>query len=132
MPMLDAALFLCTVAGVIDGDSLRCKDGVRVALHAIDAPPLDGCGKRGGCAAVDPGKARQALTRITLGKTLRCERTGKREGLVTAWCRVAGADVSCALYRGGWAVRVAENDRPRRLCRHRSLVPTNFLPNAEQ
>ncbi len=129
--MLSAALFLCTVTSVTDGDSLRCGDGTRIALHAIDAPPLGGCGTSRDCARVDPARARAALTRITLGKTLRCERTGEREGLVTAWCRVAGADVSCAMYRGGWAVRVATSDRPRRLCRHRSLVPTNFLPNAE-
>lgn len=129
--MLSAALFLCTVASVTDGDSFRCADGVRVALHAIDAPPLGGCGTSEDCARVDPAKAKAALTRITLGKRLRCERTGGKAGLVTAWCRVAGADVSCAMYRGGWALRVAHNDRPRRLCRRRSLVPVNFLPNAE-
>ncbi len=129
--MLAAALFLCTVASVADGDSLRCEDGTQVELHAIDAPELGGCRKGRPCTDIDPRKAQAALTRITLGKRLRCEPTGKIDGRVTAWCRVAGADVSCAMYRGGWAVRIAQTDRPRRLCRHRSLVPVNFLPNAE-
>jgi endonuclease YncB( thermonuclease family) len=126
--MLSAALFLCTVASVTDGDTFRCADGTRVALHAVDAPALGGCRRSEECAEVDPRKAKAALTRITFGKTLRCERTGQSKGLVTAWCRVAGADVSCAMYRGGWAVRIAAVDRPRRLCRHRRLVPVDLVP----
>ena len=130
--MLGAALFLCTVTAVADGDTLRCADGRRIGLHAIDAPDLHGCRADRPCAAVDPAQAKAALTRIALGKSLRCESAGKRDGVMTAWCRLAGADVSCAMYRGGWAIRIAQVDRPRRLCRHRSLVPVNLLPNAEQ
>ena len=127
--MLSAAFFLCTVASVADGDTFRCGDGTRVRLHAIDAPGIRPCPKRRLCAADTARKAKAALSRIVLGKTLRCERTGKTNNLVTAWCRIAGADVSCAMYRGGWAVRLPDNDRPRRLCRYRSLTPTHLLPS---
>ncbi len=123
-----AAFFLCTVASVTDGDTFRCTDGTRVRLQAIDAPEMDNCQKGRACAPGDPLKARAALGRIALNKTLRCERTGNSYNRVTAWCRIGGADLSCAMYRGGWAIRLAKYDRPRRLCRHRSLVPTNFLP----
>jgi endonuclease YncB( thermonuclease family) len=126
--MLGPAIFLCTVAGVTDGDTLRCADGTRVALHAIDAPELGSCPRGRDCAPGDPNKAKAALTRIALGKRLRCEQTGKIGNGVTAWCSVAGADLSCALYRGGWAVRLPHTDRPRRLCRYRSLTPSSLLP----
>ncbi len=128
--MLAAALFTCTVASVTDGDTFRCGDGTRVRLQAIDAPEMNGCPKDRVCAPGNAQRSKEALTRLVLNKTLRCEPTGKSYSRVTAWCRLAGADVSCAMYRGNWAVRLAQFDRPRRLCRHRSLVPINLLPNA--
>jgi endonuclease YncB( thermonuclease family) len=126
--MLSAVFFLCTVASVADGDTFRCTDGTRVRLHAIDAPEVRPCARGRGCDADTARKAKAALSRIVLDKSLRCERTGKANNVVTAWCRMAGADVSCAMYRGGWAVRLPANDRPRRLCRFRSLTPTHLLP----
>ena len=125
--MLAGAFFLCTVASVTDGDTFRCTDGTRVRLHAIDAPEMEPCRSGRVCVPGDPHKAKAALSRITLNKTLRCERTGKSYNRVTAWCRIAGADVSCAMYRGGWAVRLAKFDRPRRLCRYRSLTRSDLI-----
>lgn len=112
--MLSAAIFLCTVVSVTDGDTFRCADGTRVRLQAIDAPEAGPCPRGRGCTPGDPRKSRAVLTRIVLHKKLRCERTGKSYDRVTAWCSVAGADVSCAMYRGGWAVRLPQYDRPRR------------------
>lgn len=126
--MLAAAAFLCTVTAVIDGDTFRCAEGMRVSLHAVDAPELGPCRRGGQCPPADADRAKAALTRITLNKRLRCERVGGDSVDISAWCRVAGADVSCALYRGGWAVRVPERDRPRRLCRYRSLTPSWLIP----
>ena len=126
--MLAAALFLRTVVSVSDGDTFRCADGTRVSLQAIDAPELGRCRRGDECAPGDADRSKAALARIALNKTLRCEPTGRNDQGVTAWCTVAGADVSCALYRAGWAVRVAEQDRPRRLCRYRSLTPSWLIP----
>ena len=127
--MLAAAIFLCTVAAVADGDTLRCSDGRVVSLHAVAAPDLGPCRRKESCGRADAQRSRAALARITLGKRLRCEPAASSPDGVTAWCSVAGADVSCAMYRGGWAIRVPERDRPRRLCRYRSLTPSWLLPD---
>lgn len=115
--MIAAALFLCTVAAVTDGDTFRCTDGTRVRLQAIDAPETRGCRRGRTCAPGDGQASKRALERMVADRTLRCERTGRSYERVTAWCSVGGVDVSCALYRGGWAVRVARYDRDNRLCR---------------
>jgi endonuclease YncB( thermonuclease family) len=112
-------IFLCIVASVSDGDTLRCTDGTRVRLAAIDSPELPGHCRRGRhCAPGDPYAARASLTKLAAGKTLRCERTGKSWNRVTAWCRAGSVDLSCAQYRAGYAIRLPEYDRGRRLCRH--------------
>jgi endonuclease YncB( thermonuclease family) len=36
---------------------------------------------------------------------------------VAAWCSVNGMDLSCAMIRSGHAVRLAQHDKDRRLCR---------------
>jgi endonuclease YncB( thermonuclease family) len=126
--MLNAAIFLCTVASVSDETSFRCADGLRVRLHAVGLKEAGPCQRGTDCTRLDARKSKAALGRIVLNKKLRCEPTSRNGDRVTAWCSVAGADVSCALYRGGWAMRLAQHDRPRRLCRHRSLTPTHLLP----
>lgn len=41
VPPVREPLLACVVASVHDGDSLRCRDGMRVRLLLIDAPELD-------------------------------------------------------------------------------------------
>lgn len=116
--MLAGAIFLCAVAYVHDGDSLRCADGTRVRLHAIDTPEMPGACRPGRqCAPGDPYKAKAALEKIAAGKTLRCEKTGTSYNRVTAYCSANGVDLSCAMFRSGYAVRLPQFDRDRRLCR---------------
>ncbi len=116
--MIAAALFLCTVASVHDGDTFRCQDGTRIRLHAIDTPEMPGtCRKGRKCVPGNPYRAKAALERLALRKTLRCEKTGTSYKRVTAYCSVGGVDLSCAMVRGGYAVRVPKYDRQRRLCR---------------
>jgi micrococcal nuclease len=47
-------LALCLVASVTDGDTLRCQDGARLRLAAIDSPELHGCRPGRHCAPGDP------------------------------------------------------------------------------
>lgn len=116
--MIAAALFLCTVSAVTDGDSLRCTDGTRVRLHAIDTPEMPGACRQGRvCAPGNPHQARAALVKLAAGKTLKCQKTGTSWERVTAYCSADGRDLSCAMYRGGYAVRLEQFDRNRRLCR---------------
>jgi endonuclease YncB( thermonuclease family) len=115
--MISPLIFACLVTSAFDGDTLRCADGTRVRLQAIDAPEMRKCRKGRTCAPGDPVAAKAALSRLALGKTLRCRKTGTSYSRITAWCRVDGIDLSCAMFSAGHAVRVARYDTPRRLCR---------------
>lgn len=108
--------FLCLVTAVHDGDTLRCQSGTRVRLDGIDAPEIDRapCRYRS-CAPGSAIASRDALRKMAMGKTLRCQATGRSYERVTAWCSVDGRDVSCAMVRGGWAIH--RWDRSQQLCR---------------
>lgn len=116
MIALAAAMFLCPVASVYDGDTLTCLDGARVRLAAVDAPEIRKCREGRICAPGDPKRSKARLEKLTLGRTLVCSPTGKSWGRIVAYCSVMGPDLSCSLYRGRYAVRVPEFDRDRRLC----------------
>lgn len=112
-------VFLCPVAAVTDGDSLRCRDGTRVRLHAIAARERDGgCSLGHPCPAASAEQAALALQRLATGATLQCERTGSSFDRVTAICWTAtGVEVNCALVRQGVVALWDRYDRQRRLCR---------------
>ncbi len=109
--------FLCFVAIVTDGDTFVCGDGTKIRLAAVDAAELRPCRKGRVCAPGNPHLARQALVKLAAGKTLQCTRTGTSWGRITAWCRAGAVDLSCAQYKAGLAIRLAQFDRERRLCR---------------
>ena len=110
--------FICAVAYVHDGDTFRCTDGTRVRLSAIDTPEMPGACRPGRrCAPGSPYAAKAALEALIVGRTVRCEAVGTTYNRVAAWCSVGGVDLSCAMVRGGYAVRLPQFDRERRLCR---------------
>lgn len=112
-------ILLCAVAYVNDGDTLRCFDGTRVRLAAIDAPEMHGCHGRPGrvCVSGDPVASKRNLERLTLGRTLQCRQTGTSDNRIVAWCSADGADLSCAQVTGGFAVHWLTYDRRGELCR---------------
>jgi endonuclease YncB( thermonuclease family) len=96
------ALFLCAVAAITDGDTLRCEDGTRVRLAGISARERNGtCLRSHPCPAASAEEATAALRRIVAGQTLRCQATGMTFGRVAAWCWSGRVDVSCAMVRSG-------------------------------
>jgi endonuclease YncB( thermonuclease family) len=98
--------FLCLVASVTDGDTLRCADGTRVRLAGIDAPEMPGhCAKWRQCTPGDPFAAKQALARVAGGKALQCEKLGASYNRVLATCRIAGFEPACYMVTHGYAVR---------------------------
>lgn len=110
--------FSCVVRYVTDGDTFRCADGTRVRLSSIDTPEMPGACRPGRtCAPGDPYAAKAALERLIGGRTVQCERVGTSYNRVAAWCSSGGVDLSCAMLRGGYAIRLAEFDKGRRLCR---------------
>lgn len=84
-----AALFLCTVAAVTDGDTLRCTDSTRVRLAGIDAPELHACPRTRTCAPGDAQASKRALERLATG-TLQCRHVGWSYRRRVAWCEAGG------------------------------------------
>lgn len=124
--------FECTPTRVWDGDGpVWCAEGPRVRLAGIAAKEIDGtCRANQPCPDADPKDSRDALARLlgkpvgqsaeghvlVRGPVLRCVSEGGAGGSRTAaWCvspRVG--DVSCAMVRGGWALRWARYWRTHR------------------
>jgi endonuclease YncB( thermonuclease family) len=116
--MARKASFSCNIRYVTDGDTFRCTDGTRVRLSSIDTPEMPGSCRIGRtCAPGDPFAAKAALERLISGRTVQCEPVGMSYNRVAAWCSVGGIDLSCAMVRGGHAIRLPQFDTARRLCR---------------
>lgn len=114
------AIFLCFVTAVHDGDTFTCLNQQqrqwKVRLEAIDAPEIGRCPSWKHCTPGDAQASRRALSRMILHRSIDCKRTGRSYQRITAWCTTpAGADVSCAMHRAGFAVQ--RYDRDQRLCR---------------
>ena len=115
--------FVCTPTRVWDGDGpVWCAEGPRIRLAGIAAREHDGsCRSNQPCPAADATEARDALVRLVgtptgtsaqghvlvRGPTMRCLSKGPGGGTRTAaWCvSPRGGDISCAMVRGGWALR---------------------------
>jgi endonuclease YncB( thermonuclease family) len=114
------ALITGTVTSVTDGDTFRLGDGTRIRLQGIDANEKNGsC--HNACAPMSGVAAKAHLSRLALGKQVRCDTTGKSYKRITAWCRVGSVDLSCAQMRAGAAVRWPRYDPAGRLlaCRRK-------------
>jgi endonuclease YncB( thermonuclease family) len=115
--------FDCTPTAVWDGDGpVWCDEGPRIRLAGIAAREADGsCRSNQPCPAADATVARDALVQLVgratglrstghvsvEGPTMRCASDGDAGGSRTAaWCvSPKGGDLSCAMVRGGWALR---------------------------
>lgn len=120
-----AETFTCTVTKVHDGDGpIWCAETdsegkpIKIRLQAIAARELDEtCSPGHPCPDASGAEARQALAKLALGHTLRCEATGTSYSRVTAWCwRGDGVELNCAMVESGTALRWAKFDRAGRLC----------------
>lgn len=129
------AAFTCTPTRVWDGDGpIWCAEGPKIRLAGIAAREIDGTCRRGHpCPNVSGAQARDALVSLVgeargrsseghvlvSARPLRCVSQGSAKGERTAArCRTAaGIDLSCAMIRSGHALRWAQYDRRRELCR---------------
>ena len=130
VPLLAAAavvpagqVFACTPTRVWDGDGpVWCEEGPRIRLAGIAAREHDGsCRANQPCPDADATEARNALVRLVgapvgtsrqghvlvRGPVMRCVSEGPGGGSRTAaWCvSPRGGDLSCAMVRGGWALK---------------------------
>jgi len=86
----------CTVARVIDGDTLQCTDGRRIRLRGIDAPER---GERGHRAATE------ALRRRVEGRSVTVTPHHMNRGRIVADVTVEGRNVGQELDRLGHSKR---------------------------
>lgn len=132
--------FACQPVMVWDGDSFTCSDGRKVRVAGIAAREVrrepSGDVVDAGCRSVHPCPttsgiaSRRALAGflgdirgtgpnghiLVSGPALRCTSTGSAGGdRVAAWCVSPRAgDLSCAMVRGGYALKWARHWRARR------------------
>lgn len=111
--------FLCHVAYVNDGDTLRCKDGTRVRLHAVAAREADEtCSPGHPCPAASAASATAELHRLAADRTISCEQIGQSYNRVTAICWTpTQVEINCAMIRSGTTVVWEKFHRQRPLCR---------------
>jgi endonuclease YncB( thermonuclease family) len=133
--------FTCTPIRVWDGDGpIWCAEGPKIRLAAVAAREVGlrggrvvdaGCNPGHPCPNTDGVVARDALVGLIgrstgrastghvliRGTALRCVSEGSGKGSRTAaWCSGIKGDLSCAMVRGGYALRWGQHDRDRRLC----------------
>lgn len=78
----------CDVAYVNDGDTLRCRDGARIRLHATAARERDGtCSPGHPCPAASAEAATRELRAMVSGGRLQCEPTGEFGSLLESSSR---------------------------------------------
>lgn len=117
--------FVCTPTRVWDGDGpVWCAEGPRIRLAGIAARESDEtCRANQPCPTVSAKEARDALVNLVgkptgvgpeghvlvSGPPMDCLSEGGAGGSRTAaWCRSPrSGDISCAMVRGGWALRWA-------------------------
>lgn len=109
--------FVCDVAFVNDGDTLRCRDGTRVRLHAIAARETDNsCSPGHPCPTASAAASTAALTRLA-GDRITCLRTGQSYERVTAICHnTSGVEINCAMVESGAAVVWERFNRQHPIC----------------
>jgi endonuclease YncB( thermonuclease family) len=126
--------FICTPVRVWDGDGpIWCAEGPKIRLAGIAAREIDeSCRPGHPCPRGSGRAARDALVRligtprglsrqghvIVSGRPLRCMSHGSGKGERTAASCVTGAgvDLSCAMVRGGHALRWQQHERRGRVC----------------
>lgn len=110
--------FACDVAYVNDGDTLRCRDGTRVRLHAIAARETDNsCSPGHPCPTASAATSTAALTRLA-GNKITCIRIGQSYERVTAICHnTSGVEINCAMVETGAALIWDRFNRQRPICR---------------
>lgn len=113
------ATLSCPVAHITDGDTLRCREGTRIRLHAVAARETDEtCSPGHPCPQATAAAATRELRRLAAGRTLQCEPTGRSYDRITAICWTPqGVEINCAMIRSGTALIWARFDRQSPLCR---------------
>lgn len=119
LPAQERGSLICPVAYINDGDTLRCRDGTRIRLHAVAARESDEtCSTGHPCPAASAASATAELRHLASGRTITCEPMGQSGDRVTAICWTpAGREINCAMIRSGTTVIWDRFNRQSPLCR---------------
>lgn len=105
--LASAALFVCSPARAVDGDTLRCGAFGLVRLQGIDAPEMPGHCRAGRvCTPGDGRRAMAALAHAIKRGPVTCMAAGRDAyGRLLARCESGRVDLSCTMLASGQAVR---------------------------
>ncbi len=98
-------------ARIVDGDSIEL-DGLRVRLRGIDAPEYRQMCRRDGHDYACGRQSREALLRMTRGRTVLC--TGGRNdqyGRLLGDCSADGVELNREMVAQGWALAYGDFER---------------------
>lgn len=126
----------CQVKSVTDGDTLRCRDGTRIRLHAISTREKDNsCSPGHPCASVSAETSARALKTLVDGQTLACQTTGNSYNRVTAICWTPDqTEVNCHMVEKGYAALWDRYNDQQAICQNRarswlsSVLSTGLRP----
>jgi endonuclease YncB( thermonuclease family) len=95
---------LTGLARVIDGDTLELE-GIRIRLHAIDAPEGRQTCRTSGREWACGGEARSQLESIIAGRPVTCHKQDiDRYGRMVGICTLGEADLGSLMVEQGWAL----------------------------
>lgn len=78
---MTALILICAVVGVHDADTVRCQDGTRVRIAAVNAREADGSCNHTPCPVMRHEQAQPIAAGLMLGRTVQFSivgRSGKR------------------------------------------------------
>lgn len=102
----------CYRPNITDGDTLKCN-GIRIRLHSIDAPEMEGHCRRGRqCVDGDPYAAKGYLVSITRSNVTCLPIEKDYYGRTVAVCKSEQSDnLSCSMIKSGHAIKRYGNIR---------------------
>lgn len=104
-PLTAAETISGTVSAIHDGDTLTLDGSIKIRVFGIDAPELkQQCRSAAGACEPCGDLARQALTVLTLGKSIACEVRGKSYNRIVGECSVGDTQIGPWMLSHGQAV----------------------------
>lgn len=100
--MIDQPTFTCVVERVADADTLKCRNRIDVRIAGVNAREADGTCNAYPCPEMRHEQAQPIVSRMVLGKALRCRAVGVNYRRTVAVCALPdGRDLGCAIIATG-------------------------------
>lgn len=102
-----AIIMICLAAQAVDGDTIKCADGVRIRIAGVEANELSSPGCHLALCPKMPGREAKARMQALLGsQSVTYVTNGRSYGRVTGSVQLPdGRDLACETLRLGMTVR---------------------------